>query len=60
MLTKFKTNFFFSEGPAVVVDPRKMYKEFYKKLFELFQQENLKTKTPEKNNKNPDVEILGK
>jgi len=43
--------------PAVVVEPRKMHKEFYKKLFDYFQQENLKEKTQEENNKNADVEI---
>ena len=57
---KLKLLTFYSEEPAVVVDPRKMHKEFYKKLFAYFQQENFKEKTQEENNENTDVEIKGK
>jgi len=46
-----------TEEPAVVVDPRKMHKDFYKKLFDYFQQEKIKEKTQEENNESADVEI---
>merc|ERR1711922_104870 len=41
-----------SEKPSVFVDPRKMHKKFYEKLFECFKQEK-------ENKENDDVKIKG-
>jgi len=57
-----------SEKPSVFVDPRKMHKKFYEKLFEYFKQEEEMASKENKeneeevtkeNNKNDDVEIKG-
>jgi len=52
-----------SEKPSVFVDPRKMHKKFYEKLFECFkQEEENKEKEAEitkENNNNDDVKIKG-
>jgi len=57
-----------SEKPLVFVDPRKLHKKFYEKLFECFKQEEKKASKENKekedevtkeNNENDDVEIKG-
>merc|ERR1711922_4975 len=55
-----------SEKPSVFVDPRKMHKKFYEKLFKCFKQEEemaskeneeKEEKVTKENNENDDVEI---
>merc|ERR1712200_403905 len=57
-----------SEKPLVFIDPRKMHKKFYEKLFECFKQEEEMASKENKekeeeltkeNNENDDVEIKG-